>query len=87
MGTMSITREDAMGTIATVPRLRAGRSWMWPRRSLGAVLVNLMDRVLDWQERAHERHVLRGLDESGLKDIGVSRCDADAEANKPFWHA
>ena len=39
----------------------------------------------DWQERARQRHQLRGLSDAALKDFGASRADACGEADKPFW--
>jgi uncharacterized protein YjiS (DUF1127 family) len=38
-----------------------------------------------WHQRARQRRRLLMLDEAMLKDIGITRCDADAEAAKPFW--
>jgi uncharacterized protein YjiS (DUF1127 family) len=41
--------------------------------------------LLLFHERARQRQALRALDDRLLKDIGVSRADAEREANKPFW--
>ncbi|MDH3670701.1 MAG: DUF1127 domain-containing protein [Gammaproteobacteria bacterium] len=49
--------------------------------SMGA----LIDMLLGWHERARQRRTLLTLDDCMLKDIGVSRTDAELEANKPFW--
>jgi uncharacterized protein YjiS (DUF1127 family) len=38
-----------------------------------------------WQNRAMMRHHLLGMNEYMLKDIGLTRADAQREANKPFW--
>lgn len=38
-----------------------------------------------WFERAEGRRRLAVMDQRGLHDIGISRCDALAEAGKPFW--
>lgn len=38
-----------------------------------------------WYDRAHQRHQLSQLSPRQLKDIGVSRSCANAEAAKPFW--
>ena len=40
-----------------------------------------------WQafERQRQRRALLRLDDHMLKDIGISRCDAEREAAKPFW--
>jgi uncharacterized protein YjiS (DUF1127 family) len=51
----------------------------------GDLVVRALDILLDWQERARERHTMRGLDDHLLKDMGLSRADADHEAAKPFW--
>jgi len=47
--------------------------------------VAVADLVCVWQARAAERHRLRALDDRMLKDIGLSRADAEAEGGKPFW--
>lgn len=44
-----------------------------------------IDALMTWQQRAEQRRCLRGLDDHLLKDIGLSRFDAEAEAAKPFW--
>ena len=38
-----------------------------------------------WNKRLHHRHQMRNLSEDTLRDIGISRHDMDARANKPFW--
>ncbi|MCH9671735.1 MAG: DUF1127 domain-containing protein [Gammaproteobacteria bacterium] len=38
-----------------------------------------------WEARARGRRVLRTLSVAQLEDIGVTRYEADREANKPFW--
>jgi uncharacterized protein YjiS (DUF1127 family) len=45
------------------------------------------DAILLWQERARGRRQLLLLDEHVLRDIGITRLQAEAEANKPFWRA
>jgi uncharacterized protein YjiS (DUF1127 family) len=43
-------------------------------------------RVLTvWRERARQRRALIGLDDRMLRDIGVTRVDAQQEYEKPFW--
>jgi uncharacterized protein YjiS (DUF1127 family) len=44
-----------------------------------------VDMLLQFHERARERRALMALDDRLLKDIAVSRADAEREANKPFW--
>jgi len=41
--------------------------------------------VLAWMERRRQRDALNELDARLLDDIGVSRQEAQAEAEKPFW--
>jgi hypothetical protein len=38
-----------------------------------------------WNERRRQRLRLRELDEWTLKDIGITREEADGEVRKPFW--
>ncbi len=45
----------------------------------------LFDLLLRWQSRASERHALGDLDDRMLKDIGLTRTQADQESRKPFW--
>jgi uncharacterized protein YjiS (DUF1127 family) len=81
-----------MGTISlgSVALEAAGRSLGAIRLAgvrIGAALATAVVAVLDWQRRAHERHVLMSLDQHMLRDIGVSPSDAEREARKPFWIA
>lgn len=38
-----------------------------------------------WSERRRQRRALLALDDHLLRDIGVSRADAEHEGHKPFW--
>jgi len=49
----------------------AGRGWLARMRSVAA--------------RWRERRILETLSDRELRDIGVSRSEALAEAAKPFW--
>ena len=44
-----------------------------------------VERVTLWHTRARERRVLSELDEHTLRDIGLTRWDARAESDRPFW--
>jgi uncharacterized protein YjiS (DUF1127 family) len=44
-------------------------------------------RIAEWQRRARSRHELEALSDATLRDIGITRCDAHREMNKPFWMA
>lgn len=53
------------------------------------VRVNTLLRVIvalqDWHERARSRRILLSLDDRLLRDIGLSRADADHEGSRAFW--
>jgi len=51
----------------------------------GGLVARLFETLIRWQERASERHHLAQLSDRNLRDIGLSRADADLEADKPFW--
>ena len=59
---------------------RIGRA---PSRS--GFIAAIVDRVIDWQERARSRVLLGRLDDRMLRDMGVSRADVGFEVTKPFW--
>jgi uncharacterized protein YjiS (DUF1127 family) len=42
-------------------------------------------RLLRWHELVRQRRSLLTLDERMLKDIGVTRAEAECEASRPFW--
>ena len=52
-----------------------------------ALVRRVFATLMAWQERASQRHVLAQLGDRELKDMGISRADAESEARKPFWRA
>jgi drug/metabolite transporter (DMT)-like permease len=42
-------------------------------------------RLLHWRELSRQRRALLTLDDRTLKDIGISRAEAEREASLPFW--
>ena len=50
-----------------------------------AVRKVALARLAEWQQRSAGRRELMNLTERDLRDIGISRSEAEAEANKPFW--
>jgi len=59
-------------------------------RDLGAatepsLFSRAIGRLREWRNRAVMRQHLLHMDAHMLKDIGLSRSDAQREANKPFW--
>jgi uncharacterized protein YjiS (DUF1127 family) len=71
--------------------LHSKQSWtLLPRRSGSATAV--VPLVRGWlialarmHERSCQRRTLRDLDDHLLRDIGVTREQAEGEAHKPFW--
>ena len=45
----------------------------------------LLDMLARWIDRSAQRHRLAMLEDRMLKDIGISRADADRESGKWFW--
>jgi uncharacterized protein YjiS (DUF1127 family) len=46
------------------------------------VLARIGSEVAEWRRRA-----LAAMSDRSLRDIGLTRYDADWEASKPFWRA
>jgi uncharacterized protein YjiS (DUF1127 family) len=53
------------------------------RRSDGGWIALLKE----WWRRTQDRRTLATMSEQSLRDIGISRYDAEFEARKPFWRA
>lgn len=54
-------------------------------RSARSCLRCVGQRLIRWRRLSYERRLLASLDDRMLRDIGVSRSDADEESRKPFW--
>ena len=52
---------------------------------LGRVLKRCLMLLLIWEQRLKDRDTLKGMSQSRLRDIGLSRRQAMREARKPFW--
>ncbi len=77
----TIVARDAHGG----PRRAGARAAQpWRAAVIGAT-ARLLETVRTWIERQRQRRELMSLDERLLKDIGVSRVDAEAEWRKPPW--
>ncbi len=59
------------------PALPSGRAWVG----------EAIETVRIWQQRARQRTELRRLDDHLLRDVGLTRAQILAEAQKPFWRA
>jgi len=50
-------------------------------------MVAAVSTVALWLERGCSRRVLATLDDHQLRDIGVTRAEAQLESAKPFWRS
>jgi uncharacterized protein YjiS (DUF1127 family) len=57
------------------------------RARAGTSVSEAVTRLMVWHDRVRERRTLLGLSDLQLRDIGISRADAGAEGDKPFWRA
>jgi uncharacterized protein YjiS (DUF1127 family) len=56
-----------------------------PRISVLPALRRFSAMIREWRIHARSRRELLALDDRMLKDIGITRIDAQREAAKPFW--
>ena len=56
-----------------------------PSHGVGHAALKGLGLFATWFLRGRARQQLRQLDELTLRDIGVTRYDAEIEARKPFW--
>jgi uncharacterized protein YjiS (DUF1127 family) len=72
-----------MGRVIVTFRTATGR----PVRpsALAMLLGRAGALLLTWRERARQRRHLAELSDHLLKDMGLSRFEADHEASKRFW--
>lgn len=55
------------------------------RYALGDATGRVVATLREWRRRSRERAQLAALDDRMLRDIGLTRGDAEFLANKPFW--
>jgi uncharacterized protein YjiS (DUF1127 family) len=65
-----------------IPEETLGQAF--PRRPTG-FLSGVGAVLREWRRRRNGRLELARLDERMLRDIGLTRVDAEYEMNKPFW--
>lgn len=75
--TVSQTGSSALFQRAAVDKLHT--------LSLKRLLFALTERFHRWRMLSRERYLLRTLSDDMLKDIGITRRDAEREAGRPFW--
>ena len=47
--------------------------------------ARISDTIRLWRERVRERHAFHTLGHRELRDLGLSRWEAERELAKPFW--
>ena len=66
---------------STVHNLQLSQVW----QSIRALLVRGLDTLRTLQQRHRTRHDLLSLNDRLLRDIGISRAEAEREVSEPFW--
>lgn len=59
--------------------------WQLLRAGWGGFQNGVRAALREWRRRRNGRLELARLDERMLRDIGLTRVDAEYEINKPFW--
>ena len=62
-----------------------GGPFLRPRISVFPAVRRFSAMIREWRIHARSRRELLALDDRMLKDIGITRIDAQREAAKPFW--
>jgi uncharacterized protein YjiS (DUF1127 family) len=78
-----------MNAITTLPGTRAALPSI-PRSAATATTAvwrELLALISEWNVRSYTRAQAQGLDDRMLRDIGLTRAEVLAEADKPFWQA
>ena len=73
-----------VSTIPTTAPALAPSAWL---STVVTLAHRALETVLTWQERELQRRQLMTLDARILTDMGMSRADAVAEYEKPFWRS
>jgi uncharacterized protein YjiS (DUF1127 family) len=68
-----------------IPRRRIGPFSHHRKRRASDVAGRVLTTFREWRRRAHGRAELARLDDRMLRDIGITRADAEFLINKPFW--
>lgn len=66
---------------------RNGLAQTFAANLVPALFSRAVEAPIAWLDRARDRRQLAALDDASLKDIGVSRADAEHEVSKRFWEA
>ena len=67
------------------PHSRGLVGWRGAEGPLARTAGRIAATLREWRQRIRDRARLAELDERMLKDIGLTRADAEFLINKPFW--
>lgn len=70
--------------VRAISPARNGMGFRLVRRLQGFAAMGFA-RLLRWHELARQRRALLALNERMLKDIGITRAEAEREASRPCW--
>jgi uncharacterized protein YjiS (DUF1127 family) len=77
--------ELSPATSSCPDRIPQETRWQASPGRLGGSLSGVCAALREWRRRRNGRLELARLDERMLRDIGLTRVDAEYEINKPFW--
>jgi uncharacterized protein YjiS (DUF1127 family) len=88
-----VVRDWRLETRAELPRATSyyparippERQWRAYPSNLSELLRGVCATLREWRRRRNGRLELARLDDRMLRDIGLTRIDAEYEINKPFW--
>jgi uncharacterized protein YjiS (DUF1127 family) len=80
------TRAELSRATSCYPaRIPQETQWQASTHRLSCFLSAVLAALREWRRRQHGRLELARFDERMLRDIGLTRIDAEYEINKPFW--
>jgi uncharacterized protein YjiS (DUF1127 family) len=77
--------ELSPATSSCPDRIPQETPWQASPRRLGGFLSAVRVALREWRRRRNGRLELARFNERMLRDIGLTRLDAEYEINKPFW--
>jgi len=82
-----MTQENCIDTLPeSVIMSLTWRGWVEDgKRLISAEIMRVATLAKTWGQRTRSRRHLSTLDAKQLKDVGLTRIDAQREAQKPFW--
>jgi uncharacterized protein YjiS (DUF1127 family) len=79
------TRAELSRASCYPSRIPQETQWRVSAHRLSCFLSAVRAALREWRRRQNGRLELARLDERMLRDIGLTRIDAEYEINKPFW--